>query len=267
MGNCCQCNKDKPLSESQYDNNETDNNIIENHNFYLAKEEDINNIPSSPTEQRLNTYEGRINSKFNLQKNSTSSLNKICSDKPNILDAFLRKEKKNCLNDLISESKSEGNRNDNQFNVSLISMENKLFDLINNLRTNPKSLINKVEEYKEKLQKNDDYYFLIIDENKFEFQKGAKCFDECIDFLKKQKTLKKFHSSPSMFESKISFQDKNVSDLNFVLIYNLMDIQSPEENKIKRNSLTSEIYNKLNITITIDDFVNELFTFYFSFDE
>ena len=70
-----------------------------------------------------------------------------------------------------------------------------------------------------------------------------------------------------MFESKISFQDKNVSDLNFVLIYNLMDIQSPEENKIKRNSLTSEIYNKLNITITKDDFVNELFTFYFSFDE
>ena len=63
---------------------------------------------------------------------------------------------------------------------------------------------------------------LTIDDNMFEFRKGAKVFDECINFLKEQKTLKKFESSPSMFEAKTLFKDKNVSDLNFVLVYNLL---------------------------------------------
>ena len=69
-----------------------------------------------------------------------------------------------------------------------------------------------------------------------------------------------------MFEAKALFQDKNVSDLYFVLIYNLIDSYS-QNDKIKRNCIISEIYNKLNITITKNDFVNNLFTFYFAFDQ
>ena len=51
-----------------------------------------------------------------------------------------------------------------------------------------------------------------------------------------------------MFEDKTLFQDKNVSDLYFVLIYNLIDANSnsSENDKIKRNCIMSEI----NITIT-----------------
>ena len=40
-----------------------------------------------------------------------------------------------------------------------------------------------------------------------------------------------------------------------------------EDNKIRRNCIMSEIYKKLNITITKDDFLNNLYTFYFSFDQ
>ena len=65
-----------------------------------------------------------------------------------------------------------------------------------------------------------------------------------------------------MFESKMSFKDKNVFDLYFVLIYNLMDIKSTEN----RNCIMSEKYKKLNITIAKDDFFNNLYTYYFSFD-
>ena len=65
-----------------------------------------------------------------------------------------------------------------------------------------------------------------------------------------------------MFESKMSFKDKNVFDLYFVLIYNLMDIKSTEN----RNCIMSEKYEKLNITITKDDYFSNLYTYYFSFD-
>ena len=40
-----------------------------------------------------------------------------------------------------------------------------------------------------------------------------------------------------------------------------------EDNKAKRNCIMSDTYNKLNITITKDDVMSNLFTFYFSFDQ
>ena len=68
-----------------------------------------------------------------------------------------------------------------------------------------------------------------------------------------------------MFEDKTLFQDKNVSDLYLVLIYNLIDANSnsSENDKIKRNFIMSEI----NITITKKDFISNLYTFYFAFNQ
>ena len=269
MGNCCECNKDKittitPLETEE--NKEQENNNKEKANNNIVTEEDINNIPSSPTEQRLNTYEShQKNSLFNNQKNSIYSIHKISEDKPDILDEVLGNANSKNFDESLNESKND----DNQFSVSLITMEKKLLDLINDLRENPKSFINKVEEYKKKLKITNGSYYIVIEDNIFQFLKGPEDFDECINYLKNQKSLQKFESSPSMFEAKTLFQDKNVSDLDFVLIYNLIDANanSSENDKIKRNCIMSEIYYKLNITITKKDFLSNLYTFYFAFDQ
>ena len=257
MGNCCHWNKNK-IEDAQFinDGKLKKENDIEHNNNNLETEDIVKYIPSSPNEP----INFQINSKFNNQKKSD---NKLSEDRPDVMDEIIRNVNMNNFDISLNESKSE----ENQFNVSLITMEKEMFSLVNELRTNPKSFISKVEEYKNKLENNKDFCYLTIDDNMFEFRKGAKVFDECINFLKEQKTLKKFESSPSMFEAKTLFKDKNVSDLNFVLVYNLIDSKDPEDNKAKRNCLMSDTYNKLNITITKDDVMSNLFTFYFSFDQ
>lgn len=274
MGNCCKCQKDKSISESPLDKSDTDEeNIIkgkkrENFNNNLKTEEeekDIDYIPSSPSEKIIKSNcSSQKNIKFNMQKNSLMYINKIIQDKPDIMDAYIKTDYTNKKNKKKSELKY-GNINI-QFNMGIIKMEKILFKLINDLRQNPKSFIPKIEEYKKNLIQIDNFYCLIIEENKFEFKKGFEHFDECINYLKGQNGLKKYENFPSMFESQMSFKDKNVFDLYFVLIYNLMDIKSPEKNKIKRNCIMSEKYKKLNITIAKDDFFNNLYTYYFSFD-
>ena len=144
MGNCCRCVKDKPTEESPFDIN--DSNEEENPKKILKTEEEVNNISSSPTFQKNNPNEGsQKNSRINLQKNSLFSLSKLNKDKPNIMDAYIRNDYiQNYDNLLLSESKSEDNNN--QLSFGLLKMERKLFNLINNLRTNPKSFIPKIEE-------------------------------------------------------------------------------------------------------------------------
>ena len=219
---------------------------------------------------KINSKEGsQKDSRINFQKNSVLSLNKINEDRPDIMNAYIRNDFMQEYDNIsLSESESEDKSEDNyQLSFGTLKMEKKLFKLINNLRAKPKSFIPKIEDYKNKLQKNNDFYYLTIDDNTFTFQNGSVHFDECINFLKEQKSLKIFEKSPSMFESKMLFKDTNISDLYFVLIYNLIDINSPENNKIKRNCIMSDIYQKLNITITKEDFISNLYTFYFSFDE
>ena len=261
MGKCCECSKDKSAMESQFNDEENQNNKI------FLTEDVIKYINSSQTEQRINTKEesNKKNSPIHLPKNSYFSFNKNSEENPDIIDEIIRKVDFNNIDKSLNESKND----DNQFSVSLITMEKKLFELINDLRENPKSFIDKVEEYKKKLQINNNSYYIVIEDNIFQLRKGPEDFDECINFLKNQKNLEKFESSPSMFEAKTLFQDKNVSDLYFVLIYNLIDANanSSENDKIKRNCIMSEIYSKLNITITKKDFVSNLYTFYFAFDQ
>ena len=81
------------------------------------------------------------------------------------------------------------------------------------------------------------------------------------------KKLEKFEKIQSMFECKKFFVDKNVKDSYFVVTYNLINANNSDENKIRRNCLMSEEYNKLNITITKNEMGNKLYSYYFSFDK
>ena len=246
MGSCCNFNKAETLNlESQFSPEEDNIPNIQNNKFSIS--DDKKNITES--NMKMNLW-GEPKDTF-LNKN-----NNITIDKPDIIDeVFIENDKlENSLNIELTDEKIANN---------LINMEKDLFDLINELRVNPKSFIAKIQLYKEKLiiEKDKDYI------NVFEFPDGKKCFDECINYLQKQKDLKKFEKNQSMFECKKFFVNKNVSDLTFVIIYNLIDINSPENNKIRRKCIMNEEYNKLNITISKEESENNLYSYYFSFDQ
>ena len=257
MGNCCNCNNIEKANTETHFSQEEDNIIM---NFINSKQKNDNNpIISEKKEnimrpnRKLKTWAGQKDTLMNKNNNN------ISMDKPDIIDeVFLDNDKiENSINVSIFEEKSG-------FNLS--NMEKCLFDLINELRNKPKSFIDKIELYKDKLIYENDTNYIIIDNNEFEFKYGKECFDECINFLKNQKQLEKFEKNQSMFECKKFFVDRNVSDLLFVLIYNLIDINSPDDNKNRRNCIMSTEYNKLNITITKDEVGNNFYSYYFSFD-
>ena len=256
MGNCCNCNNTEKANSEAHFSQEEDNTIM---NFLNNQQTNKNNPTTSEEKQniigsnkKLKTWAG--------QKDTLMNKNNVTMDKPDIIDeVFLDNDKfENSENISISEEKSDYN---------LTNMEKTLFDLINELRNNPKSFIDKIELYKNKLIFENDTNYIIIDNNEFEFKYGKESFDECINFLKNQKKLEKFEKNQSMFECKKFFVDKNVSDLLFVLIYNLIDINSSDDNKTRRNCIMSEEYNKLNITITKDEIGNKHYSYYFSFDK
>lgn len=250
MGSCCNFNKAETLNlESQFSPEEDNIPNIQNNKFSIS--DDKKNITES--NMKMNLW-GEPKDTF-LNKN-----NNITIDKPDIIDeVFIENDKlENSLNIELTDEKIANN---------LINMEKDLFDLINELRVNPKSFIAKIQLYKEKLIIEKDKDYINIDGNVFEFPDGKKCFDECINYLQKQKDLKKFEKNQSMFECKKFFVNKNVSDLTFVIIYNLIDINSPENNKIRRKCIMNEEYNKLNITISKEESENNLYSYYFSFDQ
>ena len=256
MGNCCNCNNIEKANSETHFSQEEDNLIV---NFLKNQQKNDYNPTIYEEKQDIIGSNEKLKT-WREQKDTLMNKNNITMDKPDIIDEiFLDNDKlENSVNITISEDKSEYN---------LSNMEKSLFDLINELRSNPKSFIEKIQLYKDKLIYEDDTNYIIIDNNEFEFKYGKESFDECIHFLKNQKKLEKFEKNLSMFESKKFFMDKNVSDLLFVLIYNLIDINSPDDNKIRRNCIMSKEYNKLNITITKDDIENNLYSYYFSFDK
>ena len=261
MGVCCSSicnNNDKTLSEALFseDNDNKEKSIntpkIQNNN-HSTIEEKQNNILESNQQPKL----------WGQQKDTliNTNINNIQLDKPDVIDEIFLDNNK--LENSISMSIME----ETEYGLNLLKMERNLFDLINELRSNPKSFINEIEKYKNQLKNENNKYYIVIDDNEFEFENGEQDFNECIEFLQNQKCLEKFDKSQTMFECKKFFSDKNVSDLVFVLIYNLIDINNPENNKIKRNCLMNEEYNKLNITITKEEFGNKLYSYYFSFDK
>ena len=262
MGVCCNSGiKEKIITETSFPPDKVDNSIRNSikDNDNIHDKNNIGNNNHYTSEEKLNILESNKQLKnWEQQKDTLINRNNTSLDKPDVIDEVMLDNKvDNSLNILLTE--------EHEFSLTLIKMEKTIFDLINELRSSPKSFIDKIEKYKHLIKKENDKNYIIIDENEFIFE-DVDCFDECIDFLKKQKNLEKFEKNQTMFECKKIFLDKNVGDLLFVVIYNLIDINNPEDNKIRRNCIMSEEYNKCNITISKEEFGNKLYSYYFSFD-
>ena len=249
MGVCCNfINKETSTFEEQASSGEINKPI---------KTMNIQNNDSTSKENKNILRQNQQLRDWSQQKDTLPNNNNI--DKPDTIDKVFFDDNKYEISSSIS-------MNENDYDLNFSEMENNLFNLINNLRSNPISFIEEIEKYKNMLIIEDDKKYIRIDDNEFEFKEGKECFDECINFLREIKKLEKFEKIQSMFESKNYFVDKNVSDLIFVIVSNLIDINNPEDNKIKRNCLLSEEYNKLNITITKNEIGSKLLSYYFSFD-
>lgn len=257
MGVCCNCNKtERILTETQFSRNEDNISPIFNFN------NNITNLKRSNSEEKQNIIDSDQQLKaWSQQKDTLINKNSNKNiDKPDIIDEIFMDNNK------FENSINTSALKESEIVLNLTKMEKNLFELINELRINPESFIDKIEQYKEMLETEDDTYYITLDDNQFEFRDGKESFDECIKYLRKQKNLKKFEKTQSMFECKQFFVDKNVSDLIFVVVYNLIDPNSDDKNKIKRNCIMSQEYNKLNITIAKDELTNNLYSYYFSFD-
>lgn len=254
MGICCNLfNNIKNEKEEQFspENDNKMNNSQEKAKFQISSVSDGKRYLTESSQQIVS---------WRQQKNSILENDNISMVKPDKFNEILLDNNK------IQNPLNVSLMNETELGLNITDMERKLFDLINELRSNPQSFIDYILKYKDMIKNEKDINYIIIDDITFEIKNGEKCFDECINYLKEQNGLKKFEISPTMFECKKSFINKNVSDLVFVLVYNLIDINSDQDNNFKRNCIMSNEYNRLNITITKDEIGNKLYSYYFSFD-
>lgn len=258
MGVCCNCNKEKGISETQFpmedEQKSKDNQIKIKYNSSSASDNQ-NNIPENNKIEK-----GLKNHKNTLEKNINNSI-----DKPDTIDEIFFESNNKSINS--NNMQINNNIYDNDFSFNLTDMENSLFNLINEFRSDPRSFIKTIQQYKDQLKKEDDKYFINIEDNRFDFKYGEECFDECINFLKSQNKLEKFDKGQTIFESKNFFMETNVSDLPFVLTCILIDVNNEKENKIRRNCMVNEEYNTLKISITKDENEISFYSYRFYFDK
>ena len=258
MGVCCNCGKGKDISEAQFQSGEEQNPKDKETKIKYngASSSDNKNILSEDNKKEDNLK----NQKNTFENNINNSL-----DRPDTIDEiFLDNNKKS------EDSNNIQNNNyifENDLKFSSSYMENNLFNLINEIRSDPPSFIKTIQKYKDELKKEDDKYFINIENNRFEFKNGEECFDECINFLESQNKLDKFEEGKTIFESNNFFMEKNVSDLPFVLTCILIDENNEDENKIRRNCIMSDQYNKLKIVIEKDENENSIYSYSFYFDK
>ena len=245
-------------------------NSVNAEKTYVEEDGDEEGLPKNIVVTANNNH---ISTEENKNDNSNLQMKKWGEQKDTLKQKRNNIDLPDTIDEVLLDNDKSGNSlnisivNENELEINLSKMENKLFDLINNLRSEPQAFISYIEKYKNMIISNNDKDYIIIDDNVFEFEDKKECFDECINFLKNQKRLDKFEKIQSIFECKKFFVDKNVKDLYFVLIYNLLDVSNSDENKIRRNCIMSEEYNKLNITITKNELGNKLYSYYFSFDK
>ena len=256
MGACCFCGKGKDISEAQFESGEEQNPKDKQAKIKYNVSSSLDNKNILSEDNKIE--DGLKNKKNTLEKKLNNSL-----DKPDTIDEIFFDN-----NNKYENSNNIQNNNIYQNDLSFSSsyMENNLFNLINEIRSDPPSFIKTIQKYKDELKKEDDKYFINIENNRFEFKNGEKCFEECINFLESQNKLDKFENG-TIFESNNSFIEKNVSDLPFVLTCILIDENNEEDNKIRRNCIMSDQYNKLKIIITKDEIGNSIYSYSFYFDK
>ena len=256
MRACCICGKGKDISEAQFESGEEQNPKDKQAKIKYNVSSSLDNKNILSEDNKIE--DGLKNKKNTLEKKLNNSL-----DKPDTIDEIFFDN-----NNKYENSNNIQNNNIYQNDLSFSSsyMENNLFNLINEIRSDPPSFIKTIQKYKDELKKEDDKYFINIENNRFEFKNGEESFDECINFLESQNKLDKFENG-TIFESNNSFIEKNVSDLPFVLTCILIDENNEEENKIRRNCIMSDQYNKLKIIITKDEIGNSIYSYSFYFDK
>ena len=256
MGICCNCGKEKEISEAQFQTGEEQNPKDKQIKIEYASSSDNKNILSE---------NNKIEDDFKDQKNTFGKNINNSLDKPDTIDEIFFENNNKSENSNNIQNNNSIDKNDLNFSSSY--MENNLFNLINEIRSDPSSFIRTIQKYKDELKKENEKYFIIIENKRFEFPNGEESFDECINFLESQNKLDKFENGKTIFECKNFFIEKNVSDLPFVLTCILIDDNNEEENKIRRNCLMSDQYNTLKISITKIEIENSLYSYSFYFDQ
>ena len=166
---------------------------------------------------------------------------------------------------------------------------------INEIRSNPHSLINLINKYISQIYIHNNQPYLIADKNNhIKLFQGKNTFDNCIKFLQKQKSLPVLMLKE---ELSLSFPESNISDcvkeqyltpilqmkketlikrnINMVNFHYDITIPDPELSVMLQvvddtNSLYQRRMNIFNeevqyIGITIGKIRNDLFCFYFVF--
>ena len=91
-----------------------------------------------------------------------------------------------------------------------------LYEIINKIRTNPKSFIDKIKAYKEKIIRKDYQFLLPISKEIFiTLNRGPKAFDETIDYLNK---IEPMNSLIMKNELKVNIDENNsdnYEEMNF----------------------------------------------------
>ena len=231
----------------------------------------LRNLPSL----RDNYWVNKINSNLN-----TENVNKNYSMK-NSIDLI---DKKNTINSM--EINNEKN-----------NIEKELFLLINNLRRNPGSFIQIINNYLSLIEfnnKNNNYYInvnnynIIIDE-------GKECFEETINYLINIDPIKTLVLDNNLHfnfpEDNINLCDdnnylnneinrinsdkkynnigyicnKNVYNAEFIIVMNLLDFNNKE--RLNRKMLMNPNYNKIGIDCYKIDEKNNVYCFYLIFGD
>ena len=157
MGNCGNCcntshsrentNNEAQFSPVEEENNDDDNNNIIINNINNNNTDDNNNINLKNLQStvipqtRIKTETIKQVKTWGQKKDNLSNKNYMTIDKPDIIDNLNTDNYKNDISLSISMDQSE-------FIINLSQMENELFDIINELRSNPQSFITHIEKYK-----------------------------------------------------------------------------------------------------------------------
>ena len=148
--------------------------------------------------------------------------------------------------------------------TKLETLRLSLFSEINNVRTKPENMINKIEKYMNNISKteNGNFYIKADEINNINLHKGKNLFEECKNYLKNKIPLNKF-----ILKNELTFPfPENYSDVSQCIEEKYL---TSTIKKIKENSKDFEIMNfhydimnfntELSVVLQIVDDTNSMF--------
>lgn len=170
-----------------------------------------------------------------------------------------------------------------------------LLNEINQIRNNPLSYIEKIEAFINRIEHDKIGDYVIINNNKINLKQGKDSFIKVKDILMKSNAIRNMQlkkdlcipfpfdninkcdnfdylnnefsqikkKTSNKYKDFLFFCDKNVSNTEFVVIYNLLN--ATEEKKIIHNIILNEEYNVIGITSGKIDTNNNVYCYYFIF--